>query len=198
MTVHPDQAGPNCNYSHMTCRDCVKLPLYVDGIYSIIDTQMLITPRDLLVHLAALDNRRNPDIGTLKKNRGGIFSEYCAESFMENFLRYVNEVLFEMVKTSLKDKYLGGTTPTALQSEVSTCWQMYYDRENQFMVNQSVNEFYTWFLFKIDALPQEVGFPLDIDTTFYKNLNPEVREFLISEGIQVFPRPPTENNHQVK
>ena len=44
------------------------------------------------------------------------------------YLRYVNEFLFEMVKTSLKDTYLGGTTPTALQNEVYTCRKIYYDR----------------------------------------------------------------------
>ena len=64
------------------------------------------------------------------------------------------------------------------------------------MVNQSVNDFYTRFLFKIDALPQDVAFPLDIAATFFKNWSLEVREFLISEGVQVPPRPPTENNHQ--
>ena len=63
------------------------------------------------------------------------------------------------------------------------------------MVNQSVNEFYTRFLFKIDALAQDVAFPLDIAVTFFKNLSPEVREFLISEGVQVPTRPPNENNH---
>ena len=47
------------------------------------------------------------------------------------------------------------------------------------MINQSVNEFYTRFLFKIDALPQELGFPLDINTTFFKNLSPDVRELFI-------------------
>ena len=62
---------------------------------------------------------------------------------------------------------------------------MYYDKENQVMINQSVNEFYTQFLFKIDALPQEVGFPLDIAAKFFKNLSPNVREFIISEGVQV-------------
>ena len=99
-------------------------------------------------------------------------------------------------KISLKDTYLGGTTPTALQNNVSTCRQMYYDRETLIMVNRSVNEFYTWFLFKIDALPQDVAFPLVISSTFFKNLSPDVRELLISEGVQVPPMPPTENNHQ--
>ena len=64
------------------------------------------------------------------------------------------------------------------------------------MVNQSVNEFYTCFLFKIDALTHNFTFPLDIDATFFDNLSPGVREFLISEGFQVHPRPPTEKNHQ--
>ena len=48
------------------------------------------------------------------------------------------------------------------------------------MVNQSVNEFYSHLLFKIDALPQDVEFMLDITTTFFNYLRPDVREFLIS------------------
>ena len=63
------------------------------------------------------------------------------------------------------------------------------------MVNQSVNEFYTRFLFKIYALPQDVASLLDIAATFFNKLSTEVRDFLISEGVQVPPRPPTENNH---
>ena len=84
-----------------------------------------------------------------------------------------------MVKTVLKDTYLGGITPTALKNEFATFRKIYYDKENQVMINQSVNEFYTRFLFKIDALPQELGFPLDINTTFFKNLSPDVRELFI-------------------
>ena len=48
------------------------------------------------------------------------------------------------------------------------------------MINQSVNEFYIQFLFKIDALLQKVGFPLDIPTKFFNNFSPDVRELLIS------------------
>ena len=72
------------------------------------------TPHDVLAHLLALKNGRNPDFVTLNKDRGDIFSECCTERFKAIFLQYVNEVLFEMFETSLKDKYLGGTTPTAL------------------------------------------------------------------------------------
>ena len=43
------------------------------------------------------------------------------------------------------------------------------------MVNQSVNEFYTQFLFEIDALPQDAVFLLDISATFFNNLSLEVR-----------------------
>ena len=64
------------------------------------------------------------------------------------------------------------------------------------MVNKSVNEFYTRFLFKIYALPPYVLFPLDIPATFFKKLIPDITEFLISEGVQVPTRPPTENNFQ--
>ena len=64
------------------------------------------------------------------------------------------------------------------------------------MVNKSVNEFFTRFLFKIDALPQDVAFTLEISKTFFNNLGTNVRELLISEGVQVPPRPPTENNQK--
>ena len=126
----------------MNCRACVTLSLDVDVIYYIIDTKILKNPHDILVHSAALENGRNSDIGTLKKDRGDIFLECCLESFKGKFLRCVNEVLFEMVKTALKDTHLGGTTPTALQNEASTLWKMYYDKETCVMVNKSVNEFY--------------------------------------------------------
>ena len=85
-----------------------------------------------------------------------------------------------MVIKPLKDKYPGVTTPTALQIEVSTLRQMYYDIETRVKVNQSVNEFYTRFLFKIDALPQDFTFTLDVSATSFNNLSTEVREFLIS------------------
>ena len=42
------------------------------------------------------------------------------------------------------------------------------------MFNQLVNDFYTRFLFKIDALPQDVALPLDISATFFNNLSPEI------------------------
>ena len=71
-------------------------------------------------------------------------------------------------------------TTISLKNEVSTCQKVYYDKETRVMVNQSVNEFYTRFLFKIDAIPQEVALPLGISATFFNNLSPKVREFLIS------------------
>ena len=73
---------------------------------------------------------------------------------------------------------------------------MYYDRETRVKVNQSINEFYTRSLFKIDTTPQDVALPLDISATFFKMFSPDIREFLISKGVQVPPRPPTEKNHQ--
>ena len=56
MTIHPDRDDPNCKHSRMTCSSCIQLPLNVDGIDAIIDTQILTTPHDLLVQLSALDN----------------------------------------------------------------------------------------------------------------------------------------------
>ena len=95
---------------------------------------------------------------------------------MTSFWNVVQKTLKNFfLKTVLKDTYLGGTTTTELQNEVSTCQKIYYDRQTSIKVNQSVNEFYTRFLFKIDALPQDVTFPLDIAATFFNNLSPDVR-----------------------
>ena len=63
------------------------------------------------------------------------------------------------------------------------------------MFNKLVNEFYTWFLFKVGALLQDVLFPLEISATFFNDLSPDVRELLISEGLQVPQRLSIENNH---
>ena len=82
-----------------------------------------------------------PDIGTLKKYRGDVFSECCAESNKVKFLRFVYELLSVMVKTTLNVTYLGVTITTDLQNEVSTYRKIYYDRETQLKVNQSVNDF---------------------------------------------------------
>ena len=59
---------------------------------------MLKTPNNILSHLEDLDYGRNTDICTLKKERGGIFSECCTKIFNEQFLHYINEVRFEMVE----------------------------------------------------------------------------------------------------
>ena len=100
-----------------------------------------------------------------------------------------------MLRTALKDTYLLGTTPTTLINEVPIWRKMYYDIETHIMVNQSVNEFYTRWLFRTDYVPQDVAFTLDISTIFFNNFSHEVREFLISEGVQAPPSPPTENNN---
>ena len=100
-----------------------------------------------------------------------------------------------MAKTLLKESYLGGKTPKALKNEVYKFREMYDDKDTRVMFNQSVNKFYTRLVFKIDALPQDMVFPLDIAVTLLNNFCPGVRKFLISEGVQVSPRPPTETNH---
>ena len=102
-----------------------------------------------------------------------------------------------MVEKSLKDKYIEGTNPKELKNKVSKFQEIYYDKETRVMVNKLVNDFYTRLLFKIDALPQDVAFPLEISATFFKNLSTDVSKLLISELVQVSPMPPTENNHQV-
>ena len=101
-----------------------------------------------------------------------------------------------MVETALKDTHLGGTTPTELQKEDSSCQKIYYDKETKVMVNQSVNEFYTRVLFKSDSLSQDIVFLLDISAKLFNNLRPDAREFFISEGVQVTLRLPTETNQK--
>ena len=73
---------------------------------------------------------------------------------------------------------------------------MYYDKETRAMVNQSVNEFYTRFLFKIYALPQDIVLPIDILETLFNNLSLYLKELLIQEGVQVTPSLSTETSHQ--
>ena len=94
MTVHTEQAEPNYKHRCMTCRACVKLLVDAYGIDSSINVQMLKTPNDLLVRLVDLGYGINPEIGTLRKEKGDIFSECCTESFKAKSLQYVNEVLF--------------------------------------------------------------------------------------------------------
>ena len=73
MMVHPYQADPNCKHIRMDYRSCVKPPINVDGIDTRINIQMLKTPHGILFHLAALENVRKPEIGTLKKDKGDIY-----------------------------------------------------------------------------------------------------------------------------
>ena len=95
MTAHPDQVDPKYKHNCMICRSCVKLPQDVNNIDASIDTQIMIPLHILLFHVADLDNGQKPDIGTLKKYRGDIFSECCTESFKAKFLRYFNGVLLK-------------------------------------------------------------------------------------------------------
>ena len=88
------------------------------------------------------------------------------------------------------------TTPIALKNEFSTFQKIYYDKATRVMINQPVNEFYTRFIFKIDALPHYVVLKLDITAILFDMLIHEVRELLISGGVQVPPRMPTKTNHQ--
>ena len=96
MMVHPDETSPNFSPICMDCRACIQLPLDVYGIDATIYIQMLNTLHILLVQLAYLENGRDPDIGTLKKNKRDIFSEGRTKIFKETFQHYVNEVVFEI------------------------------------------------------------------------------------------------------
>ena len=52
-------------------------------------------------------------------------------------------------------------------------------------------------MFKLDSLPQDDLFPLDISETFFGSLSPDNWEFLVSEVVQVSTRLPVETNNQV-
>ena len=67
----------------MNYRACVKLPLDINGIYYRIYTKILKIII-IIVHLEALENGRNTDIGTIKKEREDIFSESCTKIFKGN------------------------------------------------------------------------------------------------------------------
>ena len=67
MAVHQDQPDSYCKHRFMTFRACVKLPIYVDGIDAIINTQIMKTPHYIIVHLTSLYHERKPEAGTLKK-----------------------------------------------------------------------------------------------------------------------------------
>ena len=71
--MHPEQDDPKCKKIRLTCRACAQLPLDVDVIYARIYTQIMETIHDILVQLVDLDYGRNPDIGTLKKDKRGGF-----------------------------------------------------------------------------------------------------------------------------
>ena len=74
--------------------------------------------------------------------------------------------------------------------------KIYYDKDTWVLVNYSVDGFYMWFLFKIDALPQDVVFLLEIVAIFFNNLSPDVWEFLIPKGFQISQILPIDTNNQ--
>ena len=62
MTFNPYQTDTKYKKIHMTCFECVQLPLYFYGVDDIIDTQIIKLPYNMLVHLSALDYERKPDM----------------------------------------------------------------------------------------------------------------------------------------
>ena len=84
---------------------------------------------------------------------------------------------------ALKDKYLLVATTTAMQNELYTFQQMYYNKETEVMENQLVKQFYIRFLFNIDEFLQDGIFILDIAATFFNNFIYEFWEFLLLEGV---------------
>ena len=136
-------------------------------------------PHNILDHLSYLENGRKPDIYTIEKQRGDVFSECCAERSKERLLWHANCVLFIRLNAYLKYASLGGFNTTALENKMYKYHQVYYYKETQVKVNQSVNIFYTRLLFKIDAIPQDEVFLLDIAANIINNLSTDVRELLV-------------------
>ena len=82
----------------MNFKACVQLPLYVDGVDSSINTQILKPPHDLLVHLEALENGRNPDIGTFKKEKGETFQNAAQRASDKNSCNIKMKSYFKWLK----------------------------------------------------------------------------------------------------
>ena len=82
--VNLEQADPKYKHSSMNCRSCVQLLLDVYGIDAIIENQMLKDPNYILVQFEYLGYGRNPDINTLKKEKGGIFHNIASKTEKEN------------------------------------------------------------------------------------------------------------------
>ena len=78
-----------------------------------------------------------------------------------------------------KDTYLGGTTATAMKNKVYTCRKIYYDKDTHLTIKQSVKDFYSRFLFKIYAIPQDEVVTLDIAATFFINSSSDISYFLV-------------------
>ena len=56
----------------------------------------------------------------------------------------------------------------------------YYNKETGVMINQSVNDFYSRFLFNIDALLNDELFLMDIAETLFKKITLGFRDLLVS------------------
>ena len=101
--------------------------------------------------------------------------------------KYLQKIpmLFQLSTTlngnnNLKEYIFGRNNSHRSVNKISKCRKFYYDKETPVMVYNRVNEFYICFLFKIDTLPQDVVFTLDISVTFFKKLSPNVIKLLIS------------------
>ena len=81
---------------------------------------MLKNAHDLLVHLAALDNGKIQILAHSRKTGVTYFQNVELELLGKNLYVMSMKYYLKLVKAALKDMYLGGTTPTALQNEVST------------------------------------------------------------------------------
>ena len=183
ITVHPDQTDPKYKHNHMACRAYFQPSLYVDGVYARIDTHMLKlqTPSQYGSPLSGFilwDKYRychNQDRG----GGGHLLIVFHGELQGKNTMIYQWSNIWNG-KNRLKGYVFGRNNSHSTVKWGLYIPEMYYDKETRVMVNQSVNEFYTLFLFKIDALPHDAVLTLGIAADFFNKLIPDIREFLIS------------------
>ena len=71
ITVYLYKSISKRTYRRMPSRDRVKLPLYIDGIYARIETNILKNSLDILVQLACLESGQKPDILVFSEKRRG-------------------------------------------------------------------------------------------------------------------------------
>ena len=84
--------------------------------------------------------------------------------------------------------------PTSSQAEVSQCRQVYWNRQSKRLSHLSIEEFHANFLQRVNNLPQDIPFLMDVVATFFKNIRSDIRRIFEAENIAVLAGPENETN----